>query len=199
MRHASAAARAVAVAGLLFGSAMTACTDSAPEVAPADPTYGLGHAPAPAALAAIDIDVDPTGRGLPVGSGSVTSGAVVYAAQCASCHGTRGEGIAPSPALVGRTPDVGYDFSKGERAPRTIGNYWPYATTVFDYVRRAMPLSSPGSLTANETYGVVAWLLHQNGIIDSTAVMDAKSLPAVAMPARRIFVPDDRTGGPAFR
>jgi cytochrome c len=107
--------------------------------------------------------------------------------------------VAPSPALVGRTPNVGHDFSKGERAPRTIGNYWPYATTVFDYVRRAMPLSAPGSLTANETYSVVAWLLHQNGIINTSAVLDAKSLPAIVMPARTIFVPDDRTGGPTFR
>lgn len=178
---------------------ITACGETPRDAEPGDPTYGLGRAPTSAALAAIDIDVDPTGRGLPPGSGTVADGAAVYAAQCASCHGAAGEGLSPSPALVGRTPDVGHDFSKGGRAPRTIGNYWPYATTVFDYVRRAMPLSTPGTLTANETYSVVAWLLHRNGIIDSTAVMDARSLPAVRMPARDIFVADDRQDGPAFR
>jgi S-disulfanyl-L-cysteine oxidoreductase SoxD len=178
---------------------LAACNRAAPEARETDPSYGLGRAPTPAALAAIDIDVDPIGHGLPPGSGTVADGAVVYAALCASCHGANGEGISPSPALVGRTPDVGYDFSEGERAPRTIGNYWPYATTVFDYVRRAMPLSAPGSLTANETYAVVAWLLHRNAIIDTTAVMDARSLPAVEMPARGIFIPDDRPGGRVFR
>lgn len=167
---------------------------------PVDPTYGLGRTPQPERLAALDIDVDTTGHGLPVGSGTATEGATVFAAQCASCHGARGEGVAPVPPLVGRTPNVGYDFASADRAPRTIGNYWPYATTVFDYVRRAMPLNTPGSLTANETYAVVAWLLQQNDIIAADAVLDATTLPKVTMPARGIFVPDDReNGGPTFR
>lgn len=184
-----------------LGLAVTAMSLAACDAAPrdADPTYGLGHAPAPTALAAIDIDVDPTGRGLPAGSGTHATGAAVYAAKCASCHGARGEGVSPVPPLVGRTPDVGYDFARSDRAPRTIGNYWPYATTVFDYVRRAMPLNAPGSLTAEETYGVVAWLLHENGIIAATDEMNATTLPAVEMPARGIFVRDDRQGGRPFR
>jgi len=183
------------------GLAAMALTLAACDVGPrdADPTYGLGRAPASATLAAIDIDIDPAGRGLPPGSGTVAEGAAVYAAKCASCHGARGEGVSPVPALVGRTPDVGYDFARSDRAPRTIGNYWPYATTVFDYVRRAMPLAAPGSLTANETYAVVAWLLHANDIIGAEAVMDATTLPTVAMPARGIFVLDDRHGGRPFR
>lgn len=164
-----------------------------------DPSYGLGTTPTPARLAAIDIDVDPAGRGLPAGAGTAADGAAVFAARCASCHGARGEGRSPVPPLVGRTPDAGYDFAREDRAPRTIGNYWPYATTVFDYVRRAMPLDAPGSLSAAETYAVVAWLLHANGIIADDAVMNAATLPAVRMPARSIFVPDDRRGGRQFR
>lgn len=175
---------------------LAACDATPPD---ADPTYGLGHTPAPARLAAIDIDVNPGGAGLPEGRGTVADGAVVYAAKCASCHGAKGEGVAPVPALVGRTPDVGYDFARADRAPRTIGNYWPYATTVFDYVRRAMPHNAPGSLSDTETYAVVAWLLHENGIIDANAEMNATTLPAVQMPARGIFVLDDRRGGRPFR
>ena len=82
---------------------------------------------------------------------------------------------------------------------KTIGNYWPYATTVYDYVSRAMPTTAPGSLTPNEVYGLVAFLLARNEIIDSTMVMDARTLPAVRMPARDHFVRDDRQGGGAFR
>jgi len=160
--------------------------------------YGLGRAPAPAELAAMDRDVDPLGRGLPAGRGTAAEGAVVYAAKCAGCHGSKGEGMAPNPALVGRTPDAGHNFAL-ERGSRTIGNYWPYATTVFDYVRRAMPLAAPGSLTDEETYAVVAWLLAENRIIALTDTMTAATLPAVRMPARPYFVPDNRTGGPAFR
>lgn len=164
-----------------------------------DAAYGMGRTPAAAALASMDRDVNPRGDGLPEGEGNVVQGAAVYAAKCASCHGARGEGIAPSPALVGTTPAAGHVFARDNKAPRTIGNYWPYATTVFDYVQRAMPLSAPGTLTANETYSIVAHLLHENGIINASAVMNAQTLPAVQMPAARFFVRDDRTGGRAFR
>lgn len=177
--------------------ALLAACDTTPSAA--DPSYGLGHTPTPARLAAIDIDVDPSGAGLPEGRGTAADGAAVYAAKCASCHGAKGEGVAPVPALVGRTPDVGYDFARADRAPRTIGNYWPYATTVFDYVRRAMPQNAPGSLSDTETYAVVAWLLHENGIIAADAEMNATTLSAVQMPARGIFVRDDRQGGRPFR
>jgi cytochrome c len=165
----------------------------------ADPTYGLGKTPDATVLATMDRDVDPRGRGLPAGEGTVAAGAVVYAAQCASCHGARGEGKSPSPALVGRTPAAGHVFALDNKAPRTIGNYWPYATTVFDYVQRAMPLSTPGTLTADQTYSVVAYLLSENGIVSPDAVMNAQTLPAVVMPAARYFVRDNRTGGRLFR
>ncbi len=82
---------------------------------------------------------------------------------------------------------------------RTIGSYWPYATTLFDYITRAMPQNAPGSLTADETYAVIAWLLARNGIVGEDAVMDASTLPAVVMPARDRFVPDDRKGGAEVR
>jgi S-disulfanyl-L-cysteine oxidoreductase SoxD len=182
----------LAMAALLLG----AC--SAPS-STADNSYGLGKTPDPALLAAMDTDVDPRGHGLPAGEGTVSQGAVVYAAQCASCHGARGEGRSPSPALVGRTPAAGHVFALDNKAPRTIGNYWPYATTVFDYVQRAMPLSTPGTLTAAETYSVVAYLLSENGIVAPDAVMNAQTLPAVVMPAATFFVRDNRTGGRRFR
>lgn len=171
----------------------------APADTPPDAAYGMGRTPDAATLAAMDRDVDPRGHGLPDGEGNVQQGAAVYAAQCAACHGQRGEGISPSPALVGTAPAAGHVFARDNKAPRTIGNYWPYATTVFDYVQRAMPLTAPGTLSANDTYSVVAYLLHANGIIPTAAVMNATTLPAVRMPATRFFVRDDRTGGRVFR
>lgn len=196
LHHAPAmrAVTSVSLITLLLG----ACAGGDPGPVP-EATYGLGRAPTAAELVAIDRDVDPMGRGLPAGSGTAASGAGVYAAKCASCHGANGEGVAPVPAIVGRTPDAGYNFALEGRAPRTIGNYWPYATTVFDYVRRAMPLNAPGSLSDEETYQVTAWLLARNRIIGEGDTLTAATLPAVRMPARRYFVPDNRTGGPIFR
>jgi cytochrome c len=122
----------------------------------------------------------------------------VYAAKCASCHGPKGEGIAPNPKLVGREPRD-FSFAMTATAVKTVGNYWPYATTLYDYIRRAMPQTAPGSMSADETYAVIAWILAENEIIPRIQVMDATSLPAVVMPARDKFVRDDRTGGPGFK
>jgi len=168
--------------------------------------FGFGE-PAPRELvAALDIDVRPDGTGLPPGRGTAREGAAIYAKQCAACHGTKGEGGAADP-LVGAEPrgvppfGPAYEQWRGTRpdVPFTIGNYWPYATTVFDYVRRAMPPAAPGSLTPDDTYSVVAWLLAQNGIIADGAVMSLETLPKVVMPARKMFVPDDRKGGRSVR
>ena len=156
-------------------------------------TYGLGRAPEPSELARIDIDVTPSGAGLPEGTGVPARGEIVYREQCASCHGANGEGIRPSPALVGRTPAAGHVFALDPGAPQTIGNYWPYATTVFDYVRRAMPLKNPGSLSDAQTYDVVAYLLDANGLIAPTDSVTRTSLPKVVMPARRFFVSEYRS------
>lgn len=151
--------------------------------------FGLGRRATAGEIAQWDTDVRPDGAGLPAGSGTVASGRLVYAAKCASCHGKTGvEG--PYNRLV-RTAD--------QPKEKTIGNYWPYATTLFDYVRRAMPYNAPGSLTDEEVYGVTAFLLQANDLLDSTAVLDAATLPKVAMPARPRFVPDDRRDGPQIR
>lgn len=155
---------------------------------------GIGHAPAPATLAAEDIDVSPSGAGLPPGSGTAAQGAPVFASTCASCHGANGEGKPPLyPQLLGG-PRGRFDFARDYKIPRTIGNYWPYATTLFDYTRRAMPLTAPGSLTADQTYAVTAFLLNREGLIPDTAAMNARTLPTVSMPARAHFVRDDRAG-----
>jgi mono/diheme cytochrome c family protein len=155
--------------------------------------FALGHAPGPSELATEDIDVSPSGAGLPAGSGTAEQGAVVFTTTCAVCHGKKGEGIPPYPQLIGG-PRGNIDFSTDAKIPRTIGNYWPYATTLFDYVRRAMPLTAPGSLTADQTYAVTAYLLSQEGVIPPTAQLDARSLPAIQMPARARFINDDRRG-----
>lgn len=162
-------------------------------------TYGIGT-PAPAALVARwDIDASPSGAGLPPGRGTVQQGAAIFAQRCAVCHGAKGEGQAIYPRLIGREPRQGFPFALDAKLPKTIGNYWPYATTVFDYVRRAMPFTAPGSLSPDEVYAVTAYLLAANDVVPATAVMDATTLPKVQMPARNRFVMDDRRGGPEVR
>lgn len=161
--------------------------------------YGFGHTPTPAEIAAIDIDANASGVGLPAGQGTAATGAIIYAQKCAVCHGPKGEGIEKNPKLIGRDPPAGFVFATDFKAPKTIGNYWPYATTLYDYIHRTMPLTSPNSLTPDELYGLVAFLLSENGIIPATATIDAKSLPAVKMPAKPHFVPDDRNGGSKFK
>jgi mono/diheme cytochrome c family protein len=157
----------------------------------------IGRPATAAEIRAWNLDVNASGTGLPAGRGTPAEGARVYAAQCASCHGARGEGIAPFPRLVGRDSS-NFGFGRDPKLVKTVGSYWPYATTLFDYVNRAMPFAAPGTLTPDQVYGVVAWLLAENGIVSPTAVMDARTLPAVRMPARDRFVPDDRRGG-SFR
>ena len=110
------------------------------------------------------------------------------------------EGIlAIYPKLIGREPRAGFPFGRDLAYTKTIGNYWPYATTVYDYVNRAMPLTAPGSLAPNEVYSLVAFLLAENEIIDRKTPLDARSLPQIHMPGRNHFVPDNRRGGPTFR
>jgi cytochrome c len=156
--------------------------------------FALGHTPSAAMVAAENIDVSPNGDGLPPGSGTPAQGAPIYASACSSCHGANGEGKPPQyPQLIGGPRGV-FNFASDPKIPRTIGNYWPYATTLFDYIRRAMPLTAPGSLTPDQTYAVTAFLLNREGLIPDGAVMNAKSLPAVQMPARSHFVSDDRRG-----
>ncbi len=161
-------------------------------------SFAIGHEATPAEIAALDIDFGPDGAGAPPGSGSVAEGKVVYDAKCMACHGPTGQ-EGPNDRLVGREPRDGFPFGETRGIRRTVGNYWPYATTVFDYVNRAMPMTSPGSLTSDEVYAVAAYILFLNDIIPEEAVMNAETLPAVVMPARDRFVPDDRVGGPEVR
>src|SRR3954470_13973664 len=154
-------------------------------------TFGIGRPATPAEIAALDIDVGADGAGLPPGTGTAAEGATIYAARCAGCHGKTGK-EGPNDALVGRIPGDAFPFAKDPRAPKTIGSYWPYATTVFDYIRRAMPPDRPGSLHDDEVYALVAFLLAQNELIPPDAVIDAASLPKVRMPAHDHFVPDTR-------
>ena len=159
--------------------------------AKAPATFGIGRPATPAEIAALDIDVGPDGAGLPAGRGTAVDGAPIYAARCASCHGKTGK-EGPNDVLVGRLTGDAFPFAKDPRAPKTIGSYWPYATTVFDYIRRAMPPDKPGSLRDDEVYNLVAFLLAANELIPQDAVVDAASLPKVKMPARDHFVPDTR-------
>ncbi len=161
-------------------------------------SFAIGHEATPAEIAALDIDFGPDGAGAPPGSGSVAEGKAVYDAKCVACHGPTGQ-EGPNDRLVGREPRDGFPFGERRGIRKTVGNYWPYATTVFDYVNRAMPMTSPGSLTSDEVYAVAAYILFLNEIIPEDAVMNAETLPAVVMPARNRFVPDDRVGGPEVR
>lgn len=163
-------------------------------------SFGIGREATSAEIQAWDIDVMPDGTGLPPGSGTVADGASIYEAKCASCHGVTGtEG--PNDRLIGREPVEGFPFGQDATllGQRTIGNYWPYATTIFDYILRAMPQNAPGSLTADEVYSLTAFLLHRNAIIPEDAVMTAGTLPHVVMPAHERFVLDNRRGGVEIR
>ena len=161
--------------------------------------FEVGRPATPAEIAMWDVDVSPDGTGLPAGRGTPAEGAAVYAAKCASCHGAAGEGTPAAPKLVGREPADSFRFGRDPKLVKTIGNYWPYASTLFDYVRRSMPITAPGSLPNDEIYAVVAYLLAENGVIDREAAMDSTTLAAVKMPARDRFVMDDRKGGGGFK
>ena len=191
-------ARRAALATLAL---VAGCRDNADPAAEPVRHYALGRPATSADIAPRDVDIGPDGAGLPAGSGTVEQGQTIYAQQCASCHGANGEGIPPLyPRLVGRNPVAeGFPFGKDPRLAKTIGNYWPYATTVFDYVRRAMPLQAPGSLTNDQVYAVTAYLLAANNLIPATATLDSATLSAVKMPYANRFVRDDRKGGPELR
>jgi len=167
-----------------------------PAKAPAQPptTFGIGRLATAEDIAKVDIDVHPDGTGLPAGRATPADGAPIYAAKCSACHGQTGrEG--PNDRLAGRLPGDAFPFARDPRIPHTIGNYWPYATTVFDYIRRAMPPLEPGSLKDTEVYALTAYLLFLNDLVPADAVLDATSLPKIKMPSRDRFVPDPR-GGP---
>ncbi len=142
----------------------------------------LGRVATPDENAGWDISIDPSGANLPAGSGTARAGAAIFTAKCAGCHGETGGGK-PNDRLVGGQGTLATD-----RPVKTVGSYWPYATTLFDYIRRAMPLPSSKSLTNDEVYALAAFILAQNKVIGEDDVMDARTLPQVKMPNRDGFV-----------
>lgn len=166
-------------------ASLGAVAPRAPDVAQSS-QFGVGRAPTPDEVRAIGSAIAPDGTGLPAGSGSVSQGRAVYEAQCARCHGPRGEGEIGA-RLVG-----GQGTLTSPRPLKTVGSFWPYATTLWDYVNRAMPFDKPGALQPDEVYAVSAFILNLNGIIGDGHVLDAKTLPKVQMPNRDGFVPDAR-------
>ena len=150
------------------------------------PAFGVGRPATAEEIRDLGPAIAPDGSGLPEGSGTVGAGRDVFVAQCARCHGPKAQGDV-GPALVG-----GQGTLRSARPLKTVGSYWPYATTLWDYINRAMPFDKPGLLKPSEVYAVAAYILNINGIISDTDIMDAKSLPKVKMPNRDGFVPDPR-------
>jgi len=169
--------------GLIVAALLAACAtpDNSSSVIP---TRGpnLGATPSAAMLAAMDISIPPSGAGLPAGSGNVAQGQKVYEAKCQNCHGAKGVGK-PADPLVG-----GIGSLASGKPMRTVGSYWPYATTLFDYVRRSMPTDAPQTLSNDEVYAASAYVLFLNGIVPEAAVMNAQTLPQVRMPNRDGFI-----------
>ncbi len=149
---------------------------------------GIGSPVDGKTLAGWDIDVRPDGQGLPAGQGSAVDGEELYLEKCAACHGEFGEGAGRYPVLMG-----GYETLTTADPEKTVGSYWPYATTLFDYIRRAMPFGDAQSLSAKETYALSAYILFMNDIVTEDAVLDGAGLAAIKMPNRDGFIgPDPR-------
>ena len=159
-------------------------------VAAAD-KYGFGTAPTEMELKMAVFAWPADGRNLPPGKGTYEEGKSVYAEKCSACHGQSLEGI-PKPGVGGDKLIGGRGSLVGGKPVKTIESYWPYATTIFDYVKRAMPFNAPGSLSDNEVYAVTAFILGEANIIEKNQVIDAKSLPTIEMPNRNGFIPDPR-------
>jgi len=174
----AAAARTLALALLVAGGAVAQTSEAGPR--------GLGRPLTESDLAGSRGTVFPDGRGLPPGSGTVGQGESLYSSRCLLCHGADGQG-GPNDRLAG-----GRGSLREVPAIRTVESYWPYASTLFNYVRRSMPFDAPGSLSDDEVYAVVAYVLHLGGLVDENAELDAATLAAVRMPNREGFFPDDR-------
>lgn len=145
-------------------------------------TPHLGQPITEAEIAAWNIDIAPDGTGLPPGQGTAQQGEVIYLEKCASCHGFDGVGT-PADALAGGQGSLGSD-----KALKTVGSFWPYATIIFDFTKRAMPLNEPQSLSDDDVYALSAYILKLNGLVGDNDVMNAKTLPAVQMPNRDGFI-----------
>ena len=154
--------------------------------AQAQSPYGIGRVATPAEIAGWNLDIDRDGNNLPAGSGSVSHGHEVFDQQCAACHGAKGEGGLGDKLVGGQGPLA------TPNPVRTVGSYWPYAPTLFDYIRRAMPQNAPQSLSSEDVYAVSAYILNMNGLLPADATLDAETLRAIQMPNRSMFVGDSR-------
>lgn len=154
--------------------------------AQAEGRFGFGRAPSAEEIAGWNIDIDRDGRKLPPGRGSVAQGRALFEAQCAGCHGAKGEGG------IGDRLAGGQGSLATAKPVKTVGSFWPYAPTLYDYIHRAMPMNAPQSLKPDEVYALVAYVLNLNGLVPDDAVMDAGTLPKVTMPNRDGFVSDPR-------
>lgn len=172
MRNSSVSVGLLILMASVFGHSVAAATLQGPN---------LGIAVSPEAIKERDISVFPDGSGLPPGQGTVEAGRHIYESRCAACHGPRGIG-ASAEELVGQ------GRLDGPNPDKSIGNYWPHATTIFDYVRRAMPFDAPGSLNDDQVYAVTAYLLHLNGLMPADAVLNTENLPRIIMPNRNGFL-----------
>jgi S-disulfanyl-L-cysteine oxidoreductase SoxD len=172
----------------LFAAALVASFLSLSGAALAAPPghYGYGTPATADQIAGWDIDARPDGVGLPPGSGSAEKGANVYAEQCTPCHGTFGEGEGRYPKLAG-----GEGTLTGERPEPSVGSYWPFAVTLFDYINRAMPFQAPHSLSSDDVYALTAYVLHINNIVANNFIADRDSLPKVKMPNHDNFIWQD--------
>jgi S-disulfanyl-L-cysteine oxidoreductase SoxD len=163
----------------VFAAAVVAAIVTSPAGA-----FDFGRPATPGEIKGWDIDVRPDGKGLPNGSGTVAQGKAVFEENCAACHGANGQdGI--KDRLVGGQGSLASDMPL-----RTVGSFWPYATTLFDYIHRAMPYQAPGSLSVDETYAAAAYILSLNGILPADGKLDRQSLPKIKMPNRDGFVPE---------
>jgi S-disulfanyl-L-cysteine oxidoreductase SoxD len=152
------------------------------------PSYqNVGRAPTKQEIEAVTISIGPDGKNLPPGKGTAKEGAPIFVAKCAVCHGLNAEGGKIGPQLAAGKPE--YDTLTTLKPIRVVGDYWPYATMVWDYIRRAMPRNQAGTLTPNEVYALTAFILYKSGIVQEGDVLDQKTLPKVQMPNRNGFVP----------
>ncbi len=149
--------------------------------------YGIGTPATAEEIAGWDIDIRPDGKGLPPGSGSVEDGEMMYEEKCASCHGSFGEGVGRYPVLSG-----GEGTLTDERPEKTVGSYWPYASTLWDYIHRSMPFPQPQSLTDEEVYAITAYVLYLNDLVEDDFVLTADNLASIEMPNKDGFFFDDR-------
>src|ERR1700760_2135279 len=172
---------------LKYALALAALTSAATLLHAETPKhYGIGRAATEAEIAGWNIDIGRNGENLPPGSGTVSHGQEVFAQQCAGCHGEKGEG-GVGERLVG-----GQGTIATPKPIKTVGSYWPYAPTLFDYIRRAMPQNAPQSLSNEDVYAVSAYILNMNGLLPADTTLDAKTLSAIRMPNRGMFTGDPR-------